>query len=135
MPPPLVYTATKAGIIALWRKFIKSRSNFNAIACVIHSGSRRDAVLYSVGEEADHKPALPRNREDKRRAVLTLLNDSEWGRWSNYKLLPLVELIRRLCGMSALVLTTVFRSEKSTRTYKTKHGTVALLPTLAKLGK
>lgn len=42
-----------------------------AIACVIHQSSRRDAVLYSVATNADHKPALPRNREDKRRAVLT----------------------------------------------------------------
>jgi len=53
------------------------------IACVIHQGSRRDAVLYSVGANADHKPALPRSQEDKRRAVMTLLNDPEWNTWSD----------------------------------------------------
>ena len=53
------------------------------IACVIHQGSRRDAVLYSVGANADHKPALPRSRPDKRRAVTTLLNDPEWSTWSD----------------------------------------------------
>ncbi|MUL39542.1 ParB N-terminal domain-containing protein [Gloeocapsopsis dulcis] len=37
-----------------------------AIACFIHQGMRREAVLYSVGANADHKPALPRSREDKR---------------------------------------------------------------------
>lgn len=55
----------------------------DAIACVIHQGSRRDAVLYSVGANADHKPALPRSREDKRRAIMTLLQDPEWGKWSD----------------------------------------------------
>lgn len=53
------------------------------IACVIHQGSRREAVLHSVGANAEHKPALPRSREDKRRAVMTLLCDPEWGEWSD----------------------------------------------------
>lgn len=39
--------------------------------------------MYSVGANADHKPALPRSREDKRRAILTLLNDPEWSQWSD----------------------------------------------------
>lgn len=54
-----------------------------AISCVIHQGSRRGAVLYSVGANADHKPALPRSKEDKRRAVMTLLHDPEWSKWSD----------------------------------------------------
>jgi hypothetical protein len=54
-----------------------------AIACVIYQGSRRDAVLYSVGANADHKPALPRSKEDKRRAVMTLLYNQEWRQWSD----------------------------------------------------
>ena len=61
------------------------------IACVIHTGSRRDAVLYSVGANADHKPALPRSREDKRRAIMTLLTDPEWKEWSDR------EIARRCC--------------------------------------
>ncbi|MDF5722998.1 MAG: ParB N-terminal domain-containing protein [Rhizonema sp. PD37] len=61
------------------------------ITCVIHTGSRRDAVLYSVGANADHKPALPRSRDDKRRAVMTLLNDPEWHKWSDR------EIARRCC--------------------------------------
>jgi hypothetical protein len=54
-----------------------------AIACIIYQGSRREAVLYSVGANAEHKPALPRSREDRRRAVLTLLQDLEWNQWSD----------------------------------------------------
>ena len=59
-----------------------SNQEQGAIACTIETGSRRDAVLYSVGANADHKPALPRTREDKRRAVMTLLHDPEWSHWT-----------------------------------------------------
>jgi DNA-binding CsgD family transcriptional regulator/uncharacterized ParB-like nuclease family protein len=55
----------------------------DVIACTIYTGTRRDAVLYSVGANSDHKPALPRSREDKRRAVMTLLQDPEWQLWSD----------------------------------------------------
>jgi len=55
-----------------------SNKGREVLACVIHQGSRREAVLYSVGANADHKPALPRSKEDKRRAVITLLHDPDW---------------------------------------------------------
>ena len=67
------------------------------ISCVIHQGSRRDAVLYSVGANADHKPALPRSREDKRRAIVTLLTDPEWKEWSDR------EIARRCCVGNQMV--------------------------------
>lgn len=44
-------------------------------------GSRRDAVLYSVGANSDH--GLRRTNADKRRAVQTLLEDAEWSAWSD----------------------------------------------------
>ena len=46
-------------------------------------GTRRDAVLYSVGANAEHKSVKPRSREDKKRAVLTMLQDDEWSAWSD----------------------------------------------------
>ena len=116
-----------------------------AIACVIHTGSKRDAVLYSVGANADHKPALPRSQEDKRRAVMTLLNDKEWSTWSDREIARqckvhhnTVSKIRQsLTGdlssnISSQSLTGDLSSEK--RTYKTKHGTVAKMNT-ANIGK
>ena len=42
----------------------------------IKQGTRRDAILYAVGANADH--GLPRSNADKRRAVMTLLEDAEW---------------------------------------------------------
>lgn len=47
----------------------------------IHIGTRRDAVLYSVGANAGH--GLRRTNEDKRKAVKTLLADPEWVQWSD----------------------------------------------------
>jgi hypothetical protein len=47
----------------------------------IFMGSLRDAILYSCGVNSVH--GLRRSDSDKRRAVLTLLNDPEWQQWSS----------------------------------------------------
>ena len=47
----------------------------------IMQGGQRDAVLYSVGANADH--GLRRTNADKRRAVQRMLDDPEWSRWSD----------------------------------------------------
>lgn len=52
--------------------------------CDVRSGTRRDAILYACG--ANEKNQWARSRADKRRAVMTLLRDEEWGNqkaWSN----------------------------------------------------
>jgi len=46
------------------------------IAADVHSGTRRDAILFSVGANTSH--GLRRTNADKRKAVLTLLKDPEW---------------------------------------------------------
>lgn len=58
----------------------------------VKQGTRRDAILYSVGANSNH--GLRRSNEDKRKAVLTLLEDEEWSQWSN-------EEISRKCAVSA----------------------------------
>ncbi|MEM7756541.1 MAG: hypothetical protein AAF298_00215 [Cyanobacteria bacterium P01_A01_bin.40] len=47
-------------------------------------GTQRDAILDSVGVNAEH--GLRRTNADKRKAVNTLLNDPEWSDWSNRKI-------------------------------------------------
>lgn len=51
------------------------------IRCEIHEGSLRDAVLYSVG--VNHAHGLQRTDADRRRAIMLLLEDEEWGQWSD----------------------------------------------------
>ena len=102
------------------------------IACVIHQGSRREAVLYSVGANADHKPALPRSREDKYRSVTTLLQDPEWSKWSDREIAKRCHVGNKFVGDVRRSLCPE-HSEKS-RTYKTKHGTTAKMNT-ANIGK
>lgn len=50
-------------------------------AADVRQGTRRDAVLFSVGANAEH--GMRRTNEDKRRSIETLLQDEEWGRRSD----------------------------------------------------
>ena len=45
------------------------------------NGTQRDAILHSVGANATH--GLRRSNQDKRKAVVTLLQDNEWSQWSD----------------------------------------------------
>ena len=62
-----------------------------AIEADVRQGTRRDAILFSVGANASH--GLRRTNQDKRRAVETLLRDEEWAAWSDRK-------IAEACGVS-----------------------------------
>lgn len=61
------------------------------IVCDARIGTRRDAILFSLGANASH--GLRRTNEDKRRAVMTMLADAEWSTWSDRD-------IARQCGVS-----------------------------------
>ena len=57
------------------------RIDRQTFAVDVRQGGQRDAVLFSTGVNATH--GLRRSNDDKRRAVLVLLRDEEWGQWSN----------------------------------------------------
>ncbi len=101
------------------------------ITAEVHQGSRRDAILYSVGANARH--GLRRTNADKRKAVGTLLKDAEWSNWSSRE-------IARRCGVSNGMVDDYRRSMPGSggeisqpRYYVTKHGTIARMNT-AKIG-
>lgn len=64
------------------------------VTCQVVDGTRRDAVIMACGANAAH--GLRRTNADKRRAVLTLLEDEEWSKMSNRKIAECVGLNRRL---------------------------------------
>ena len=68
-----------------------SRAGAYEIAADIRQGTQRDAILHSVGANAEH--GLRRTNDDKHRAVGVLLADAEWSAWSNRE-------IARQCGVS-----------------------------------
>ncbi len=74
------------------RLFAHKKLEIIEIEAEIHRGTRRDAVLYSVG--ANRKHGLPPSNADKRKAGELLLNDAEWSKWSQHK-------IASTCGVSA----------------------------------
>ena len=99
------------------------------IAADVKQGTRRDAILYSVKANAIH--GLRRTNEDKRRAVTLLVDDDEWGLWTDSQ-------IARACGVSHPTVAAVRRSlekfSSEPRRYITRHGTEAVMNT-ANIGK
>lgn len=66
--------------------------------------TRREAVLHSVGANAIH--GLRRTAADKRRAVIRLLSDPEWSKWSNNE-------IARQCGVDEGLVRSIKRELSS----------------------
>jgi len=98
------------------------------INCVITQGTRRDAVLFSVGANAEHKAVKPRSREDKRRAVTMLLNDPEWSMWSDREIARQCKVSQPFVSALKKTLTDNVISESQV-TYTTKHGTTTKMRT------
>lgn len=100
-------------------------AEMKSISVERHEGTRRDAVIYSVGANAAH--GQRRSNDDKRKAVLTLLEDEEWSGWSDRE-------IARRCAVSHQTVSNLraslsnFDSEKE-RTYTDKHGNTTTMDT------
>ncbi|PWJ80603.1 ParB-like nuclease family protein [Pseudaminobacter salicylatoxidans] len=114
-PPIVVFYDGKAHWLAdgFHRFHACQRAGRTSIAADIRQGTRRDAILHSVGANETH--GLRRTNDDKRRAVLTLLNDAEWGKWTDRE-------IARRCAVSPQTVAnvradTVQNGQSDERTY------------------
>lgn len=106
----------------------------DGLLCEVRQGTQRDAILYSVGANDSH--GLRRTNEDKRRAVLRLLNDPEWSAWSDREIARHCRVDgKTVAGLRPAPVTADFRSEPpAERTYTTRHGTEATMNT-ANIGR
>ncbi len=65
------------------------------IKAEVRDGSRRDAILYAARANAHH--GVRRTADDKRKAVLTLLQDAEWKKWTDTTL-------AKACGVTPYLI-------------------------------
>lgn len=117
-PPILVFYDGEKHWLAdgFHRVAAAKKLEWGEIAATIRSGTRRDAVLYSVGANVTH--GLRRTNRDKRRSVLTLLGDEEWSCWSDRE-------IARRCGVST-PFASKLRSELSVNGLQIDNGDVSV---------
>jgi len=62
----------------------------------LRDGTRREAILYATGANATH--GVRRSNADKRKAVETLLRDSEWSTWSDRTIAQVARVSDHLVG-------------------------------------
>ena len=85
----------------------------------VEEGSFRDAVLASCGVNANH--GLPRSNKTKRNAVMRLLNDKEWGQWSDREIAKRCEVSNVFVSGLRKNLTVNINSDNP-RKYNDKYG-------------
>lgn len=92
-PPVKVYNDGIENYLAdgFHRYFAVKKLGKTSIDAVVVSGTLREAILYSVSVNDEH--GLRRTNEDKRNSVMKLIEDYEWGGWSDSE-------IARACKVS-----------------------------------
>jgi hypothetical protein len=135
--PPVVVFGDGDGDAGYWladgyhRWHAAEIAGLQTIACDVRAGGRREAILHSVGANAAH--GWRRSREDKQRAVQTLLNDPEWCQWSDGE-------IGRRCGVDPKTVAVrrppvtketpeLDQPAPTTRTYIDRHGNTSTMRT------
>jgi hypothetical protein len=102
-------------------------NRLESIECSVRSGTRRDALLASVSTNATH--GKRRTPEEKRRAVLKLLSDPEWSRWSDREIARRCKVSNTFVGKERAALTVNVDSDPTRRVvqFVTKHGETATM--------
>lgn len=112
------------------RYFAYKSDGREIIPAIVSPGTQREAIFASIAANSEHR-ALPRTRADKRKAVETLLLDSEWSQWSDRELgkqakvdHKTVAAIRKCLHDPSVGNSPPTNSKK----FVSRHGTVGLMP-------
>ncbi len=116
------------------------QAGLETIEAEIHEGTLRDAILYSVGANADH--GMRRTNQDKRKAVETMLTheavikNNNGNPWSNREIARLCKVDEGTVRKYRKSLTAEIPQLENSQNvaYKTKHGSMAVMKT-EKIGK
>jgi len=97
----------------------------------VRTGTKRDAILYSVSANAAH--GLRRTNEDKHRSVVILLEDHEWSTkansWIAEKAAVNIRTVERIKAERRAITSDNVGSEKKAITFTNKHGKVSTMRT------
>ncbi len=96
------------------------------IEILVKPGTKREAILESVSVNADH--GLRRTNADKRKAVMTLLQDEEWAKWSDREIARRCKVDHKTVGKIRTSLTGEIPSDNP-KYYKDKHGNINKMDT------
>jgi len=105
------------------RYFAAKKAGLDEIDCDVKNGTLRDAVLFSVGVNSAH--GLRRSNEDKRKAVMTILDDVEWAEWSDITIAKKCQVTGAFVGRVRKTL----NLESTARKYVNQHGKVVAIET------
>ncbi len=114
------------------RYYAATSAELTSLHCEVRPGTLRNAILFSCGANAQH--GFRRTNEDKRRAVMRLLADADWAKWSD-------EEVARHCAVEAHLVAKIKKDMKITLEsqgdkviYKDRWGNVGTMNT-ANLGR
>ncbi|MBQ1767409.1 MAG: hypothetical protein IIZ92_31520, partial [Aquincola sp.] len=129
MPPVVLYFDGAHYWLAdgFHRYHASGRAQLLQMDAEVHNGTRRDAVLHSVGANAAH--GLRRSNADKRKAVMLVLSDAEWAKWSDREIARRCQVTHPFVASIRASLVAVSSEPAAERTYTTKHGTQAKMDT------
>lgn len=88
----------------------------------VRQGTLRDAVLFSLAENATH--GLRRTNADKRRAIARLFEDPEWARWSDREIARRLHVDGKTVATMRPKATAETRSE---RVFVNRHGSTSTM--------
>jgi len=99
------------------------RAKLKEIECEITKGTKRDAKIYSLGANHDH--GLPRTNEDKRKSVITCLEDIELSMLSDHE-------IARICKVSHMTVGRIRKELELAKDDKKKAKKLEQVPKVSK---